>query len=85
MRRRSMSIRWANRQSIQTQLGEKMAMIAKKQELMGKLASEALPDFAAKFEKSLKDNGGKFFVGDELTYADIWDECVQKSSNSAKF
>ena len=57
---------------------------AKKKELMAKLASEALPDFAAKFEKGLKDNGGKFFVGDELTYADIWDECAQKSSNSAK-
>ena len=55
---------------------------AKKKELMAKLASEALPDFAAKFEKGLKDNGGKFFVGDELTYADIWDECVQKFSNS---
>ena len=52
---------------------------------MAKLASEALPDFAAKFEKGLKDNGGKFFVGDELTYADVWDECAKKSSDSAKF
>lgn len=43
----------------------------KKAEIKAKLASETLPEFAAKFEKSLKDNGGKFFVGDELTYADI--------------
>ena len=67
----------------------------KKKEIKAKLATETLPEFAAKFEKSLKDNGGKFFAGDELTYADIWDGCVhsvhctgriiklQKANNSA--
>ena len=45
----------------------------KKKELKAKLDSETFPEFAANFEKSLKDNGGKFFVGDELTYADFWD------------
>ena len=57
----------------------------KKKEVKAKLASETLPEFAANFEKSLKDNGGKFFVGDELTYADIWDDCahgVRPSNNT---
>jgi glutathione S-transferase len=43
----------------------------KKKELKEKLGSEALPAYSESMEKALKANGGKYLVGNELTWADI--------------
>ncbi len=43
----------------------------KKKELSEKMKNEDFPAFLKNFTKALKDNGGKFLVGGELTYADI--------------
>jgi len=44
---------------------------AKLAEVTKKLQDEIIPKFCAIFEKSLEQNGGKFFVGDKLTLADL--------------
>ena len=36
-----------------------------------KFKNETLPNALKNFEKLLKDNGGKYFVGNDLTWADI--------------
>ncbi len=42
-----------------------------KKEKMAKLNAETIPAFLATMEKLLKANGGKYFVGSEVTYADL--------------
>jgi len=45
---------------------------AKTEEEKQKLASEVLPKWLGYFEELLKKNGGKFFVGDNVTWADLY-------------
>jgi len=45
---------------------------AKTEEEKQKFASEGLPKWLGFFEELLKKNGGKFFVGDNLTWADLY-------------
>jgi glutathione S-transferase len=42
-----------------------------KKDKMQKVAKEGFPNFLKDMEKSLKDNGGKWLVGKDLTYADL--------------
>ena len=43
----------------------------KQAELMKKMGDETLPKFGTIMEKFLKENGGKYLVGNDLTWADL--------------
>jgi len=45
---------------------------AKKAEIVKHVKEEVLPKFLANADKLLKDNGGKHFVGDDFTVADLY-------------
>ena len=58
---------------------------AKKAELMKKFGTETMPNTMAILEKLLTKNGGKYFVGKNVTWADIevanfWDGMKQRGS-----
>jgi len=58
---------------------------AKKAELMKKFGTETMPNTMAILEKLLTKNGGKYFVGKNVTWADIevanfWDGIKQRGS-----
>ena len=57
----------------------------KKAELMKKFGTETMPNTMALLNKLLTQNGGKFFVGKTVTWADIevanfWDGMKQRGS-----
>ena len=59
---------------------------AKKAELMKKFGTETMPNTMAILEKLLTKNGGKYFVGKNVTWADIevanfWDGMKQHSKS----
>ena len=44
---------------------------AKKKEMTEKFRKEDIPPFMKNLAEALKDNGGQWLVGDDVTYADI--------------
>ena len=45
---------------------------AKKKEMTEKFIKEELPPFMKNLSEALKDNGGQWLVGSDMTYADIF-------------